>query len=771
MASGARQPQRRTDWAAAGALLVAVLFLFAPALRHPDYLLYPTFSPHSDLAVIHWPKAHLLAQTWQANHALPLWTPANLSGMPLAANQLAMCFYPPAWLFLFLPINPVFNLLFVLHLYWGGLGIYRLLRTGFELDSIPALSGGLTFALGGKLLAHAAGGHVSLVGATAWMPWALLGLHQLLRQGRWHWAGLAAVALAMQIATHTLITLYTAYFLLAYLVWQFGALRSPWPGVYRYRAAGRGHTVPARGRQDRQPPNPPSPIYNFKSLFLPLLSIPVLTALLGAAQLLPLAELAGYSNRALTLEQAGEFALTPLTLLVGLFLPDAQGGHEMVAYLGLVPLILGFIGLSRADRRTWFLGGVVLLAALFALGRATPLFELAYRWLPGFRWVRTPARVFLPASMAVAVLAGLGMQRLTGEYIRWSARAALAVGMFSLALGLGLVILFGQVNRAALGLAFFPALTLLIVGLRARRGLSPRLALPGLVVLLFADLASFDVSMMRFVSPADAFAEGEAVADYLADQPGLFRTYSPSYSLPPHVAARAELQTADGVEPVHLAAYDGFMALAGGYDDPSFSVTIPPFPSDGSLAETFRDTQPDLSLLGLLNVEYLVAAFPMDWPGLTPTAELDGARVYRNEQALPRVWVVYPVTDVRGGGPQSWVALAEQSARAVGAGEYTARVTHYEPDRIEVEARSPGMGMLVLSEIWYPGWWAVVDGQAQPVEQVAGILRGVRLTPGTHYIVVRYNPSSVRWGVRTSLLGWVGAGLGAIVTWWRRHAV
>ena len=104
-------------------LLLAVLFLFAPTLRHPNYLLYPTYSPHSDLTVSHWPKAYLMARTWGDTRSLPLWTPANLSGMPLAANQVAMRFYPLAWLFLFLPLNLVFNLLYVFHLFWGGLGV------------------------------------------------------------------------------------------------------------------------------------------------------------------------------------------------------------------------------------------------------------------------------------------------------------------------------------------------------------------------------------------------------------------------------------------------------------------------------------------------------------------------------------------------------------------------------------------------------------------------------------------------------------------------
>jgi hypothetical protein len=402
------------------------------------------------------------------------------------------------------------------------------------------------------------------------------------------------------------------------------------------------------------------------------------------------------------------------------------------------------------------------------LGSATPLFELAYRWLPGFRWVRTPARVFLPASLALAMLAGMGMQRLVRGNVRWSTLLALSIGLFTLALGLGLVILFGQAGRAALGLAFFPSLALLVIGLAVRRYLAARLALPGLALLLFIDLASFDLTLIRFVSPAEAFAEGQAVAKYLAAQPGLFRTYSPSYSLPSHVAAQAGLQTADGVEPVHLAGYDRFMAVAGGYGDASFNVTVPPFPPDRPLEEAFRNTQPDLRLLGLLNVEYLVAGFPMNWPGLTLMAQIDGLWVYRNQHTLPRVWIVHPAVDAAGDWETQWATLADQAIATIATGEDVARMTHYAPDRIEVEARSAADGMLVLSEIWYPGWQATVDGKAQPVERVAGILRGVQLTRGTHQVVLVYDPASARRGAGLSL-----AGIAGLVGWggwrlWRR---
>jgi hypothetical protein len=210
------------------------------------------------------------------------------------------------------------------------------------------------------------------------------------------------------------------------------------------------------------------------------------------------------------------------------------------------------------------------------------------------------------------------------------------------------------------------------------------------------------------------------------------------------------------------------MALAGGYGDSSFNVTIPPFPSDLRLDEAFRDTQPDLRLLGLLNVEYLVAAFPMDWPGLTVVAELNGTHVHRNTLVLPRAWIIHTPPAPDGDWATQLAALADQSAQAVATGEYTARVTHYEPGLIEVEAYSPENGVLVLGEIWYPGWRAIVDGEEQPVQPIAGILRSVFLTEGTHQVVIVYDPASVRWGVRLSLMG-----LACVIFWtglvlWRR---
>ncbi len=748
-------------------LLLAILTLFRPVLLNPYLILFPTFSPFSDLMVIHWPKAHLMAQSWQAGHGLPYWTPLILSGMPLAANQLAMLFYPPAWLFLILPLEPVFNLLFIFHLLLGGFGVYFLLHRGHTLSSTAALAGGLTFALNGKWLAHVAGGHVSMVGAIGWMPWAVFGLVMLLKQqqsqvteepGRFFWpclgwVVLVAVALAMQIVTHTLLLIYTVYLLAAMVIWHL-LIKGP-------RAWQRGE-----GRSNLR--------FLIGSL-LPGFVILILAALLGAVQLLPLAELAGYSNRTLSLSEAADYAVSIPQLLVGLLLPSAEGGHELVIYLGLVPLLLAPFGLSKKNRWSWFYGGLFIFAILFALGPTTPVHSLFYRFAPGFSWVRTPARIFFVGGLAVAVLVGFGLDQLTsGRWStrtkRWLTRLAVGVGGLSLLLGLGLAAGFGQINRATLGLAIFIPIGLAIILSRVRRVISASPAITLLALLLFLDLVSFDVSMIRFVSTQEALAPGRAPAKYLAQKPGLFRVYSPSYSLPTQTAAAAGLQLADGVEPVHLAVYDRYMARAGGYRETAFSVTIPPF-GGGPPESALKETEPNLKLLGLLNVNYLASAFPMEWPGLSPEAEINHTFIYRNDYALPRAWVAHRAMPAQA----DWLAQLErlpkggstvivqnlpsaQSQSSDGDRRSAARITHYGPNGIELETTITEPGWLVVSEIWYPGWQATVNGETQPVQRVNGLLRGLYLSrPGQYQVRLDYHPQSVRWGY------WLSGGAFAIV--------
>jgi hypothetical protein len=83
-------------------------------------------------------------------------------------------------------------------------------------------------------------------------------------------------------------------------------------------------------------------------------------------------------------------------------------------------------------------------------------------------------------------------------------------------------------------------------------------------------------------------------------------------------------------------------------------------------------------------------------------------------------------------------------------------VLHYDPQRIELRTRNPQPAFLVLSEVYYRGWEARIDGVKTPVERVNYILRGVAVPPGEHRIEFVFRAHSFR-------LGAIYSGVGALV--------
>ncbi|NIV28403.1 MAG: hypothetical protein GWN58_02475, partial [Anaerolineae bacterium] len=128
--------------------------------------------------------------------------------------------------------------------------------------------------------------------------------------------------------------------------------------------------------------------------------------------------------------------------------------------------------------------------------------------------------------------------------------------------------------------------------LRTRSWLGPSAFAITILLLTAADLGLVRVAWTEMRSPEDAFAWGAETAEYLSQQEGTFRSYSLSYSVPQHTAVQHELDLADGVDPIQLAHYAGFLALAGGYESTGYSPTLPPVIDDTS-------ARPDAARLGL----------------------------------------------------------------------------------------------------------------------------------------------------------------------------
>jgi uncharacterized membrane protein YfhO len=72
-----------------------------------------------------------------------------------------------------------------------------------------------------------------------------------------------------------------------------------------------------------------------------------------------------------------------------------------------------------------------------------------------------------------------------------------------------------------------------------------------------------------------------------------------------------------------------------------------------------------------------------------------------------------------------------------------ARIAEDRPERVVAEVSSDAAGILVLTDVAYPGWMAQADGNPAEILLADGVFRGVALPAGSHRVVFEYRPVSV----------------------------
>lgn len=447
-----------------------------------------------------------------------------------------------------------------------------------------------------------------------------------------------------------------------------------------------------------------------------------LASLLSSPLLIPLLEFTFLSTRSrLTPSDVLVFSL-PFPQLIGFFFPSFGSFHEFFIYPGAVVVTLAIAG---GFNRFWWLAA--LGSVIWALGENFPGAHLVAS-LPGISLLRVPSRSILITCMALTLLAGEGVEKfiagIEGKALKRARLSLVALPAFCFMLTVGLWALKSESalwalwGAMAFALAAFLAWKLLSSG-------SIHLWLALMALLLLENLG-VNLKLLDFRSAQKILSEKAEVAEFLAGQQRPFRAYAHSYVLPQHTTALHGLEMASGVDPLHLRAYASFMEEATGVPYGSYSVTLPPLTGEDPFTAN-KEYVPDPHKLGLLNVKYVASGFPLDVKGLREIARFGEVRVYENDYARPRAWV-------------------EDSS-----GTWPVDYWEWAPNRLRLRARGPGL--LVVSEIAYPGWEGYVDGKKQPVEVVGGILRGINLEEGVHEVEMRFRPLSLKVGLTGLILG------------------
>src|SRR5579859_1241000 len=532
--------------AALACLALALLYLWPLAL-HPSWVAFPPRSNFTDLLLSHWPNAQYLRDSLARYGQWPLWNDQIFAGLPFAADPLSGMWYPPALALLVLPLPLGFNLLLAAHLAWAGWGMFQFLRAE-GLGTPASALGAAAFAGTPKLVAHLGAGHVSLVYAVAWTPWLLLAVRAAVtRQANVSarpWTSLARGATAGAVMAITFLADVRWAFYAGLLALAYGAVTT--------LTVDRQRRVASEQSQRR------GSLYALAGFGFFFLAFSAVLAL-------PLVELTRLASRgALTLADGGTYSLPPIYLL-GLLIPDLGGFAEWMTYLGVVPLLLALGGLGQ---RTWLWWAVALLAAAYSLGTNFVVFPVVFRFMPLASLLRVPPRAWFLVSLAAAILAGHGLQRLLAEGLPWLRRRYAEGDLTPPAPLLPFAPLRGSATLREGGRRPESEEVRQPAGEGGRRSESEevrqragdggrqggrrtawvpsaRTVAVVLLALTVLDLVRVDSTLME-VRPAPALPPASI---WLRQQPGLFRVYSPSYSLPYDDG----LQHVDGVDPLQLS--------------------------------------------------------------------------------------------------------------------------------------------------------------------------------------------------------------------------
>lgn len=680
---------------------------------------------------------------------LPWWTTHNQCGFPLLAEGQIGAFYPLNYLFLkFLPVKWAYNYEILFQYFLGALFFYVFLRRK-RVSEWGAFFATLIFLYGSTQ-----GGYFyyNLISqkTVIWLPLTLMLIDGLAGKRALLCAFLLSAVFAVQIfAGYLQVAVYSVLFSCFYFV-------CVWFGDRRLRTL----------------------VFFFLSGLLALA--------ISSVQLVPTFELAMLSSRAVSAKELAYVgSMTPAGFLT-LFYPAWDGFLGSEFYLGLLGLFFVVVSVfsKKGSVEKVFLAGAGLFL-LLALGKYSPLYRGLVE-LTGFGGFRTPIKFLFFVAFSCAVLAGFGFDKVfSGGHaggIDRSCRRAFPVFLAAS----GLMLFFpAAVHHALLRFrgSLLPALQDFVVGqffgkaghphsaehyrdaafsfyafviqstsfltkdnlvacllilatmvivIWLWRGKRPgRLAGLACVVLLFADLFFYGFTSIRpNCEPFDSIDGGperSAITAHLDRDRSLFRVMevyadpeeNRKYPVFPDFNMLYHIDDIGIYTPLAMREYKSFLSGCGYVNDSiSFEFVKP--------EKVFERLQN----LNFLNVKYILSTLKLDHPGLSFVLEEKGVSLYENLEVVPRVFFLPGCSNL---------AAFEEVREFI-----PVPVSSYGQQTAVLEFDAPEDGLLVLTDTFYPGWVARVNGIETPILRAAKFFRSVKLVKGKNEVSFEYRPWYVR---------------------------
>ncbi len=730
----------------------------------------------SDIPSLLYPWRMLVVESLK-NRTWPLWNPFYFGGMPLLANFQSATFSWVNIFFFFLPLAKAWSWGIIIQPFLTVLFAFLFLRH-LKLNKIASLLGGIVFAFSGfslMWLEYNVHGHAAM-----WLPLLLLTVDRIIEERKTRWVLGGTLFLALSIfAGYPQIVFYSLTTVGFYALFRLF-------GVW------------CQGK-------------SFKKLIPPLLLLLcfiVLGISLSAVQWLP-----GYEAMKLSVREIDPIAsfssggFLPWQNLVTFLTPDFFGNpatynfwgqpwyDNFALYVGILPLLLAFLAIfGRKGKESWFFTFLAVFALLIAL--PTPIAKIVEA--SGLYGVKAiSARIIFLLDFSLAILAALGLDWLLTKK-NFKRLWPIFFFFFLVFGGLWLVVItagkffpqsewliylpVAKRNLILPTALFLASLALFAFLLIFKRWKTRMLFFSwGVIILVVFDLFRFGWKYLPFAR-ADLVFPSTPVIEFLQKQEKPFRVEF-GETIPQNMWLPYGLESAAGYDAMAPLRYSQFLGAVR-----TGQATTP----YGRVAQVENYQS---KLFDLLNIKYLLAVKydekgirrpegkvkPIfEEPKFKLVFEDQTVQVYENQDVLPRAFLVddylvksnsqaiidqllQPDFDLK-----KTIVLEEEIPLSEEFGDKTTPTEKQmlylqdNPQKKIIKTDSTGESLLFISDNFYPGWQAFVDGEKTKIYRADYTFQAIVVPQGEHQIDFIYQPQSFKIGIVLSLGSLVLLIMGAI---------
>lgn len=658
---------------------------------------------------------------------IPFWNPHTFSGMPFLSHPSVAPLYPFNILFIILPLSNAFSAFFFIHLLLAAYGMYHLIRKTAGGDGISGVAGGVIYAMSGFIAARISSGHVDIVSTVAWIPWVADAFWSLLKH-------------TDRVRIIKAVTFLTLQILAGY---QFAVVITlELAGIYTatctVQSFFRGKAV--------------NGLKKGGAVFAAVL----LAYALSSVQVLPTIELVKHSIRAGGLDYGaaswGSLTAENFILLIKpyfygypfwpgysysgpgpnyfevLYYPSAVAAGLLV--LGLLFQIVRIIR-GRKPEALFFLNLIaIVFFCILAMGRNVPIHKIVFDLIPPYRLFRFPCQHMMMVVFLIAANAGLAMGKIRFSPLKVIILAAVTAELFSF-------------SRPFIKLAQVPT-----------DGFDQTL-----VNILTKDRDGFRIlPAVRVISNVRRDLDFEAATYY-----GLHST--------------------GGYNPIILKNYYDFIDRLNKNPHssvPFINVEVPPpnawFP-----------------YIDYLNVKYVLMDSSADMIGRDYEGKYRTVwngkfhNMYENLKALPRYRLVgkaegyteekeiedlivsekadFSSTVYIPRNETAGISELDNGCAVTGGKIEPVSIISNSANRTVLETDASCNTILSTSEVYYPGWKALVDGKPVPILHSNMAFRALYIPKGKHRVEMYYFPGIYILGGGISIGAFI-----VLVYIWRRKA-